>query len=131
MMCRSKIGRRIQRPLLRGIAILFLFYTGVDIAFTDYHRNESLDLSSVVTIADANDDTLAIAASQSNPAGLPSRDSEAPRDEDCFCCCAHVLPSPVFTDSSNATLSQLRTLPRRTTLPTAPIHSLYHPPRSA
>lgn len=129
-MCRSHIGRLVQQSLLRGIAVLFLFYTGVDIAFTDYHRDESLDLTTAVSFADSQDDGLAIIASSSAPAD-PFNGREVPRDEDCFCCCAHILPSPVFSDSSNAALAQLRGLPKRTTLPTAPIHSLYHPPRSA
>ena len=127
---RSGIGKAIKRSLLRGIALLFLFYTGVDLALTDYHRNETLDLSRAVISAGFHDDRLAIAASPANPGSLPN-DSEAPRDEDCFCCCAHVLPSPVFVDSGIAVLAQLRAVPLRTTLPTAPIHSLYRPPRSA
>jgi len=127
---RSGIGSKIKQSLLRGIALLFLFYTGVDLALTDYHRNETLDLSRTIISADSHDDRLAIAASPANPENLPS-DREAPRDEDCFCCCAHVLPSPVFVDSDNAELTQLRTVPIRTALPTAPSHSLYRPPRSA
>lgn len=127
---RSGIGRKIKRSLLRGIALLFLFYTGVDLALTDYHRNETLDLSRTTISADSREDTLSIAALPANPGNLPD-EREAPRDEDCFCCCAHVLPSPVFVDSDIAVLTQLRTVPLRTTLPTAPIHSLYRPPRSA
>ena len=127
---RSGINRTLKQSLLRGIAFLFLFYTGVDLALTDYHRNETLDLSQAVISADSHDDRLALAAAPTTPENLPN-DSEAPRDEDCFCCCAHVLPSPVFVDSDIAVLTQLRTVPIRTTLPTAPIHSLYRPPRSA
>lgn len=130
MNSRSGIGKTIKRSLLRGVALLFLFYTGVDLALTDYHRNETLDLSSAITSADSRDDRLAVAALPANPGNLPN-DSEAPQDEDCFCCCAHVLPSPVFVDSDTAVLTPLRTVPLRTTLPTAPIHSLYRPPRSA
>lgn len=124
------MGRTIKQSLLRGIALLFLFYTGVDLALTDYHRNEILDLNRATISADSREDKLAVTALPSNPRDH-SNDREAPRDEDCFCCCAHVLPSPVFVDSENAELTQLRTVALRTTLPTAPIHSLYRPPRSA
>jgi len=125
---RSHIGKTIKQSLLRAIALLFLFYTGIDLALTDYHRNESLDLSRATISADSREDKLAI--SPSTPKDH-SNDREAPRDEDCFCCCAHVLPSPVFVDSDNAELTELHTAPIRATLPTAPSNSLYRPPRSA
>lgn len=60
------MGRTIKQSLLRGIAILFLFYTAVDIALPEYHRNESLDLSISLPVAhEAGETNDSVAAFES------------------------------------------------------------------
>lgn len=128
---RSRIGRTIKQSLLRGIALLFLFYTAVDIALPQYHRNESLDLSiSLPTTHAAGESNEAVAALPSIP-DERSDERESPRDEDCFCCCSHVIPGRIFGDSSIAELVLFQTFIPKASLPTPPVQNPYHPPRFA
>lgn len=53
------------------------------------------------------------------------------RDEDCFCCCTHVMPSPVFASPGNAELVISRNTVHRIFIPSAPSDNPYHPPRLA
>lgn len=63
--------------------------------------------------------------------GVPSNDSEMPKDEDCFCCCAHVMPSPLFVDPETSQLVLLYDIQAPASIPTGSVHTPYHPPRSA
>jgi len=59
----------------------------------------------------------------------PSSDSDsAPAEDDCFCCCSHVLPGVIFhVDDSGFAPSVSE--PTITALPTAPPQSAFRPPR--
>lgn len=59
------------------------------------------------------------------------RSDSQPKDEDCFCCCTHVMPSPVFHSFENAELAIERSTGHRLLIPSAPPDNPYHPPRAA
>ena len=49
-------------------------------------------------------------------------------EEDCFCCCSHILPSVHF-DVAVLEIKPPASLPANATLPTAPPQKPFHPPR--
>lgn len=59
----------------------------------------------------------------------PVQDSrQSPIEEDCFCCCSHIIPSPHVKVATLNCPPQLSD-PAVTSLPLAPPHGAYHPPR--
>lgn len=54
----------------------------------------------------------------------------APADDDCFCCCTHVLPGHFFEVTPLLVASPRSDL-KLTALPSAPSRAPFHPPRSA
>ena len=130
---KSKTGRR----LVSAVAILLLVYTGIDMASPQLCGEELIgdvvisqsvskrpvgtDLSarSVASIKSADD-------SQNNQ---PSDQTNA--DEDCFCCCSHILPGTIVinlaaSDIKSPSIELIRLAILSPSLPSA-----YHPPRLA
>lgn len=120
-----------QSYISRGIAIFFLLFTVVDLATPHLCGEEmGLPLSSVgSSISSAVDSartaTLSIAAHDSN-----QEESSAPTqaDEDCFCCCSHILPGLHFV-VEGVLLETINTDQIISSLPTGPPDKHYHPPR--
>ena len=54
----------------------------------------------------------------------------APADDDCFCCCTHVLPGHFF-EVTSLLVTPARADLNQTALPSAPSQAPFHPPRSA
>jgi hypothetical protein len=70
-----------------------------------------------------------------NPLGAshkqPSQSSEpVPANDDCFCCCTHVLPGHFF-EVTRLLVTPARADLKHTALPSAPSQAPFHPPRSA
>ena len=132
----GRIGRR-QRRLVRAVAVFFLLFTAADITLPQYfcggEEVGGIPLRQVTRVAteDAAPDSTLLASLNSEDS-LPSHDGEqAPHEEDCFCCCAHVLASvgmhcagctPAASPSVDLAAGRL---------PDAPTSSTYHPPRLA
>ena len=80
--------------------------------------------SSTVSAAEGPVVAAIVASTDSNQeTSLPSND-----EEDCFCCCGHMLPAINF----NAPLVQVQAspaLPTTTFLPAPPPQKKFHPPR--
>lgn len=104
----------------RFIVILFLAYAGVDIANPQL-CNDDFAPSSVLLAS--NTDTRA-----DEPA--PEQPSEPHGEDDCFCCCTHVLPG-VTTHPNGASdaVSQEVTVTTQS-VTSAHLMALYHPPRT-
>jgi hypothetical protein len=77
--------RTKTRGIYRCVALVFLAWTLTDIAVPD------LCLGDADTIANSTRDQSFVQGSPVRPSG-PS-DSLFHRDDDCFCCCSHVLPA--------------------------------------
>lgn len=132
---RNRHGR-----LLRAVAVFFLLYTCADIALPQYFcAGEAAGLPDVVVAstasAAANANTLAdrgAALSDTKDSQPTQPDQQAPHDdEDCFCCCAHVLAGLTIKVVETAELkSPSASFEERSVLsPPLPLH--YHPPRLA
>jgi len=130
--------RIAKSPLARGIAILFLLYTGVDIAFPQFCSEK------LISLAAANESSL----SESNKSAAVTREDvstvsvredsqkngptdQKSQDEDCFCCCAHVVPGMVYAAPTLSGLKSPRSVPGSTAVLTPPLFGTFRPPRFA
>jgi hypothetical protein len=126
-----------NRRLIRGIALLFLIYTAMDIAAPDLCRGETLGDGRLGLIAitsppltwDANPSGARIAASDKQ---RPNEPSEEPADDDdCFCCCSHVLPGTVTALVAVSDLRSPVAFVEYSSVPSPPLAPEFHPPRFA
>ncbi|MBA3768174.1 MAG: hypothetical protein H0W99_14585 [Acidobacteria bacterium] len=130
-------NRRRRTQFVRVIAVFFLIYTGADISLPQYfcggEEIANLSLRSNPITNDAGDVTEysreKVLSSHSNQDQQPDR--EVPHGEDCFCCCAHVLPGLSFANVGHSVLTSPRSLRRMGQIPSPPLQSTYHPPRFA
>ena len=125
--------RRSQ--LLRVIAMLFLLHSGVDMLFPQLCKEEesfggSFSSTRLVATTDAEvGKAFAVNDSSQRPDDQPSDQQHG--DEDCFCCCTHVMPSAVFASPGDAELVISSSSMARIFIPSAPSDNPYHPPRLA
>ena len=127
------IGKLRKGRLVRAIALLFLFHTGVDLLFPQLCSEEPVNMAvnQSVPREAVNDETSAlVAVSMPNDSG-EDQPSDPPRDEDCFCCCTHVMASPGFVNPGNAELKLPTSSQQDLSVLSAPPNNPYHPPRSA
>src|ERR1700752_1111442 len=112
----------------RFIVILFLFYAGVDLTNPQL-CNEEFAPSSVVLAKNAEapspESAIQRSEEQREQPSAPEGD-----DDDCFCCCTHVLPAPTThpNGASHVVLHE-HVLPPKS-VSTAHLNALYHPPRA-
>jgi hypothetical protein len=132
----SSIRKRHGR-LIRAVSIFFLLFTVADIALPQYfcggEEVGGLPLGSVATspseAADPGTEHSAVPAPEDSlPGQVPN---EVPHEEDCFCCCAHVLPSMAFNASAAGELKTAQPPLEQESLPSPPLSLQYHPPRFA
>lgn len=129
--------RRRHGRIVRAVALFFVLFTGADIAMPQYfcagEEVAGLPLSHVAaTPAEAADPGTERSAVPAPEDPLPGQvPDEAPHEEDCFCCCAHVLPGLAFTRSATAELRSPEPPQKQQSLPTPPLQLPYHPPRFA
>ena len=131
------ISKLRKGSLLRVVVVLLLLHAGVDLAFPELCTEEgygaglsrTLDLSSRTNRTDGL--RLVAAATSSDSKDEPRSDPDSqPRDEDCFCCCTHVMPSPLFIAPVNAEPGLLANRHQDTNIAAPPPNNPYHPPRS-
>lgn len=135
MRSRFNIISERRRRLTRAVVIFFLLHAGADLAFPQYFCREDfgglIAASSTDSIKPALNEQLAASFDKSD--GIPSEtpSEQVPHEEDCFCCCAHVLPS---ADLSRIELNELNsTQPAigSDSVPSPPVREMYRPPRIA
>ena len=128
---------RLQKgPLLRVFAVVLLLHAGADLAFPelcpdkpfDAGFTQSLDLASR---ASGNETSPPLAAPAPHESKDERRSDPQPGDEDCFCCCTHVMPSPLFVAPGDAEPGLLASRYQNTSIPAPPPNNPYHPPRFA
>lgn len=136
MMSGRNSGKSRSRRLFRATALLFLIYTGVDLVFPQICCEEpvgaattqSFELSGEVKTANRS----TVASFGTSEETRNQQGSEVPcRDEDCFCCCAHVMPSPLFVEPSAADSNLGKGIRPRLSIISAPLNTPDHPPRFA
>src|ERR1044072_2781882 len=86
--------------LVRLVALLFLLHAGVDLLLPQLCTEETVQFDRVLFASKAIgiDQKLTVsAASLPHESGEDQRPAQ-PRDEDCFCCCTHVMASLSFVN---------------------------------
>ena len=118
----------------RFIVILFLAYAGVDIANPQLCSDEFAPTSVLLASTAekrAEEPLTGISIGDAEHTEQPEEPSAPHSEDDCFCCCTHVLPG-VTTHPNGAfdVISQgLILTPQSVT--SAHLLALYHPPRTA
>jgi hypothetical protein len=124
-----------QGRLYRWFAVLFLLFASAEILVDVISPGICCEeLSGFVSScapgaadpAQAPDGLDKISAVDNSTHGEPS--SPFPTEEECFCCCAHILPSLHF-EVADLDVESLTSDLANTILPIAPPQSAYHPPR--
>jgi hypothetical protein len=123
--------------LRRGIAIFLIAFAFFDMTVIDMFfpqlcvdEQTSQSINSSLDATDKSDrkiaDDLMVISSHDSQPDQDSHQSSA--DEDCFCCCSHIIPS------RHVNVATLNSPPQPDdaalpSLPSAPPHGTYHPPR--
>lgn len=119
-----------QDYLNRGVALFFILFTFADLLIPQLCRGElggrSLPSASATSASKYSDKS-----SLSIPIGQPqeeqSKNSEH-SDEDCFCCCSHIVPGSHFSVALVELKSPVTNLADHS-LPTSLPNIPFHPPR--
>jgi hypothetical protein len=129
------ISRFRKGRSIRVIALLFLFHAGVDLLFPQLCSEEPFNIvvnnSSSASREAIGAETFAVVTASLPGDSGEERRSDPPRDEDCFCCCTHVMASHGFINSENAELKLPFSAHENIRVPSAPLNNPYHPPRFA
>ena len=122
--------RKRHARLVRAVAVFFVLFTVADITLPQYFCAGE-EIGGLPLAATAAPETVGLGADPGTQAPSPGRDSEAPHEEDCFCCCAHVLPGLALTPFPAAELRAQQPPLKLDSLPTPTLPLQYHPPRFA
>lgn len=122
--------------LVRALAVFFLLFTGADIVMPEYFCGQEEQLGGIalkaVSPGDARrapDRDLVASADEDSRSSEPA--PEAPHEEDCFCCCAHVVPAQTLSLVAAPVAVLPPDAPVAVTVPSPPLPTAYRPPRSA
>ena len=127
---------RIPKPVMtarvvRVIAIMFLVYTGADLTVPEF-CGEEMGIPRFAQTASStgvrSEAAFATDASESRQ-DLPPEPTHS--DEDCFCCCTHVLPGHATAPVDVPELTSLFAPLRIIDVASPPLQGPYHPPRFA
>lgn len=124
----------MRARVIRAIAILFLVYTALDLSMPQLCCEEMGIPTIAETAASAEDNS--VDSTRLSDAALSANDyeeslpSERPHsDEDCFCCCAHVLPGSAVAVVAAPELTTSLAAQQDICLLSPQLQSPYHPPR--
>ena len=112
------------------IVILFLAYAGVDIANPQLCNDEFAPPSVLLAERRAEEPLTGISIGDSEKNEQREQPSAPHSEDDCFCCCTHVLPGLTTqpNGASDAISQGLTLAPQSVT--SAHLMALYHPPRT-
>ena len=105
------------------VALLLLAWAMVDLGVPGLCASDALPLPSAGTVATRRGDAIFIQATTPHS---PARESF---EDDCFCCCSHIVPTVAYTFSAIRTTeaqAQIATLPPAYIFPVR----LFRPPRN-
>ena len=121
-----------QGSIHRWLAVLFLIVASADISADVISPQECCEeLASLAIFSDCNREPLAQAPDAALT--LDAADREEPSStsgakEECFCCCAHILPGAHF-ESGGLEIERVTSILANAILPIPPPQGTYHPPR--
>jgi hypothetical protein len=138
---RSGLNSRLKKKhgrIVRGVAIFFMLFTAADLTMPQYFCGDEMgglpDSISYSVSANILPEGSRIAAVNisSSENSIPDQPSDQePHEEDCFCCCAHVLSDSDFGRfnifESRLPVASIVSDP----LPNPSLNGTYHPPRFA
>lgn len=135
---KSKLNRRLRRKenLVRVVAIFFLLFTLADITFPEVFCREGIGafVTEQPTFASATTRTETATVASMRRSDDPQPDmptNQAPHEEDCFCCCGHVMTVTVFVNCQALIMKSPPFTLYQDRLPTTPPQSPFRPPRHA
>jgi len=126
-----------RRRFARAITLLFLIYTGFDLASPELCKGDALGDSGgkpviVTTRRDANE---IIEVSNTIEQSTSQHQNQVPEqpanDEDCFCCCTHVIPGTITVSLESADATALSNILEQLSILSPTLPSEFHPPRFA
>jgi hypothetical protein len=133
MLLKSSQSLMRMDRLRRGIAIFLLAMAFFDMAIVDLFFPQLCGDDQVSFLAagpvESTEKVADEFAAPGNHDSQPDQDSDqSTTDEDCFCCCSHIIPSP------HVSLAALNGPPPPddpaiASLPSPPPHGPFHPPR--
>ena len=133
MKSRWNIGRLRKGRLLKVVAMMFLLHTGVDLFFPELCTEEPFGAALTQTVTPSHaakiEGFAAGVVADFNQSKEQEPSEPKHRDEDCFCCCAHVMPSPLFVNPESAELRLPDSSPPNVLILSTPLPNPYHPPR--
>ena len=127
----------ISRRLIRGIALMFLIYTAMDLAAPGVCRGEALGDGRPGLVAAAkrstNKTTTTSIGQKESKTNQPTNEpSQRPSDDDdCFCCCSHVIPGTVIVGVAVTDVRSPSAFLESLSVPSPPLARTFHPPRFA
>jgi hypothetical protein len=128
-----KLGFRRKGRLFRSVAFLFLLFTALDITSSElcHERLEELLTScpSISNYGEGQQNKEFTANDQTTPGQSDKHPDQEQHTDDCFCCCAHVLPVSVFSCRGRSELISLSIPLREASIPSAQLEGLFRPPR--
>ena len=128
--------RKNHGHLVRVLVIFFLLHAGADLVMPQYFCSGEevgsipVQRDALAVISETDIPTLISVSSPTNSQPEQPQEQE-PHEEDCFCCCAHVLPGAVIGSLVAFDLTSLPSPPGMASLPSPPLRGTYHPPRFA
>ena len=124
-----------RRKIFRAIAILFLLYTGADLLAPQIcaeerglTRLEATDMQATTPDSASYVSSLGSERPKNEHNQFPDQPQ---RDEDCFCCCAHVLPGSVFHGRAISEIVSISLPAKQALIPLQLPKAYFHPPRLA
>lgn len=131
-----QVGKK-QRSFQRVVAMLLLTLSFVDIAVIDFFVPELCEREgAIISMAKAAEVASHVGTDEgsrlADATDNKNQDSSLPSafDEDCFCCCSHILPTAHFDFPILQTQLQ-KIASAQASLPNSPPLGLFRPPRIA
>ncbi|MEP7271091.1 MAG: hypothetical protein ABI882_06280, partial [Acidobacteriota bacterium] len=131
-----KLGHNLlrSRRIHRSLAILLLAFAVFDMAIVDTFFPQLCNDEQALTASSTVNEPGRLSTSERLTAGThrsePTPDSHPDSlDEDCFCCCSHILPAFAVGEVNPTEMNLITSL--EDSLPSAPSQSTYRPPRNA
>jgi hypothetical protein len=124
-----------RNRLYRGMAIFLIIFAFVDLTIIDLAFPELCDSDHPPMSSSLNAFNSAYSTGEVYAAASTEGDNDQGQhsnqgciEEDCFCCCSHIVPS-VPVNIASLGLKTLAPLASNTSIPSPPPQGKYHPPR--
>jgi hypothetical protein len=115
----------VKPRIVRGLAVLFLLFTLVDIASPP----ACCENAELLSPARGNSAQLIAGAPISSKSGSEQSPDKGCSDEDCCFFCAHMLPLKVLATEFVLDLNSPSLVLNQTLIPSSSLGATYHPPR--